>query len=175
MVWIVLIALALLLLACALYTFRKSRVDLEMLDTKTIPVNLEAFENLRDPEDTAYLRERLPRSAFRRVQRLRTRAALEYLNRIAHNARILQGVGEANRVSSDAGVAETAQSIVDEALRLRLLALRVRYQLYLEWLYPERTFAIPQLSEQYDRVRWRLEFLLSAKLPRESSRILAAL
>ena len=176
MIWIGLITLGLLLVAMAIYIARRhSTVELAQLDTRTIPVDLAAFDNLRNPADTAFLREQLDPPTFRRVQRLRTLAALEYVSRIASNAYLLQRVGETTRRSADTKVAATSESIVEQALRLRLLTLRVRVQLYLEWLNPERSAITSTVSEQYDRVRWRLALLLSARAPLESSRILAAL
>ncbi len=44
------------------------------VDQPLEPIDLEAFRNLTDPAETAYLRHRLPASEFRTVQRARLRA-----------------------------------------------------------------------------------------------------
>jgi hypothetical protein len=176
MIWVLLIAFAFVLLGVILHAVtRYSRPELSQLDAKTFPVDLAALQTLRDPEDTAFLRGRLRPSTFRRVQRMRTRAALEYVSRIANNSRILMRAGEANRTSSDPQVAKTAESVIDGALRLRLSILRVQFQLFLELLNPERSASTASLCDQYESVRWRFGLLLATQAPAEKSRLLAAL
>lgn len=175
-IWIVAIATGVVLLGMVAYFLNyQLPVELSDVNSKTQPVDLAAFQNLRDPRDTAFLRERLRPAAFRRVQRLRTRAALEYLGRIANNSRVLIRAGEASRNSPDPKVAEAAESVIAEALRLRMLTLRVQLLLYLEWIDPGRSAATSGVCDRYESVRWRFGLLLSSQLPAERSRLLAAL
>ncbi|MFZ0802262.1 MAG: hypothetical protein WAN70_08850, partial [Terriglobales bacterium] len=48
-------------------------------------VDLRAFRNLTDPEEEEYLRLNLPPADFRRIQRERLRAAVEYIRCAAFN------------------------------------------------------------------------------------------
>ncbi len=100
-------------------------------------VDVEAFRNLIDPGEEEYLRTNLSPAEFRRIQRERLRAAVEYVSCAAHNAAILLRLADAGRRSSNPATAEAAQKLVDNALRLRLYALH----------------AIPQALPRYDSAR----------------------
>jgi len=100
------------------------------------PVDVNAFRNLVDPEEREYLRQRLPQAEFRRIQRERVRAAIDYIASSAHNAAILIRVGEAARASADPATAEAAARLIADALSLRIYALRTIPRLYLEMMVP---------------------------------------
>ena len=53
-------------------------------------------------------------------------ATLEYVKRLAHNAQVLMRLGEAARNSAEPQVAQAAQALVNNGLRMRLLAMRSR-------------------------------------------------
>src|ERR671936_2445541 len=106
------------------------------LEGQTRPVDLLAFQNLIAAEEESYLREHLPGRAFRKVQRLRMIAALEYVRRTAHNAAILLRLGEAARASSDPQVAHAGQELMNSALHLRMIAMLAQMQLYARILLP---------------------------------------
>jgi hypothetical protein len=99
-------------------------------------VDLEAFQNLVDPEEEEFLRENLPASDFRAVQRERLKAALDYVGALSQNGALLLQLGQAAKASADPRVAEAGQHIVDNAVRLRLYALRVRARLYVKIALP---------------------------------------
>lgn len=62
-------------------------------------VDVEAFRNLVDPDEEEFLRTNLPPAEFRRIQRERLRAAVEYVSCAAQNAAILLRVADAGRRS----------------------------------------------------------------------------
>src|SRR5690349_24874411 len=66
---------------------RLSSQQLELID-------LDAFRNLVDPSETAYLRDRLPAPEFRRVQRARLRAMASYVHAAGRNAAALMRIGQ---------------------------------------------------------------------------------
>jgi hypothetical protein len=97
------------------------------------PVDLEAFQNLVDPAETAYLRRRLPSAEFRRVQRQRLRAMAGYLEIAGRNAATLVIIGQRALTSDDAQTIEAARRLVENALLLRrntaFALLRIRIAL----------------------------------------------
>ena len=122
------ITLILILLALAALVFFVLRgfgpsrpvTDQAELNDNIRTVDLEAFRNLIDPEEEEFLRLHLPADEFRAIQRQRLRAAIDYLAAVSHNAALLLHLGLSARRSSDPRIAETAQNLVDNALRLRL-------------------------------------------------------
>jgi hypothetical protein len=116
------------------------------------PVDVEAFRNLIDPAETAFLRSNLPPPEFRKVERQRLRAAVEYISCAAHNARVLMRMGEAARHSPEPAVAEAGEKLVNTAIRLRVYAFQVTAKLYLRMVLPGAQLAPVGLAEHYERM-----------------------
>ena len=106
------------------------------ISSKISDVDVEAFQNLVDPQEEEFLRENLATADFRAVQRERLKAALDYVGALSQNGALLLQLGQAAKASADPRVAEAGQHIVDNAVRLRLYALRVRARLYLKIALP---------------------------------------
>ncbi|HXE91020.1 MAG TPA: hypothetical protein VNK82_08670 [Terriglobales bacterium] len=149
--------------------------SLDEVESLTQPVDLEAFRNLMDPSQEAFLRERLPASEFRQVQRERLRAALEYVGRAAHNAALLVRVGEAARASADPEVARSAQDLVNRALQMRLYAQMARVQIGLLIAFPQARLSLGQVIESYTLLRERVAHLVRLQQPAYAARIVSAL
>ena len=128
------------------------------------PVDVNAFRNLVDPEEREYLRQRLPPAEFRRIQRKRLRAAIEYIAGSAHNAAVLVRVGEAARASSDQATAAAADKLIANAISLRIYALRAIPRLYLEMLVPEAGGSHLQVADGYEQLT-RLALHLGLRHP----------
>src|SRR4051812_2990003 len=113
-------------LLAAIFFIRVSRghaeaiSNLDDLSGRTQPVDLEAFRNLIDPTETAFLRSQLGPQEFRAIHRERTQAAAEYVQRIALNAALLLRLGQAARTNADPEVARAAQSMIERALVVRM-------------------------------------------------------
>ncbi len=149
--------------------------DLEELPARTQPVDLAAFRNLTDPAEEEYLRAQLPAKEFRRLQRERLRAALEYVGRAAGNAALLVRLGEAARRSPDPAVAQAARELVDDALRLRLYALLAGAKLRARLLLPGARLSPASLLDRYQRLTEAVGRLSRAQKPSFAGRISAAL
>jgi hypothetical protein len=178
MIWTLLIALAVLLAATVAWSVRgraATFAHLTELDAHTRPVDLAAFRNLMDPAEKSFLQEHLPPAAFRKVQRIRVLAALDYLNRAAYNASLLLRVGEANRNSPQPEVASAARTLVTEALHLRMMAVPVRLLLYLEFAAPGHSVALSSVLDEYQRLTEGVQRLSCLQTPSRTSRLLAAL
>src|SRR5919197_737588 len=63
-------------------------------------VDLAEFDQLTDPVEEAYLRQRYRRD-FRRLQKERIILAIQHVRRMAHNARVLVATGCCERQSKD--------------------------------------------------------------------------
>jgi hypothetical protein len=148
LVGIVCLLLLYLLLAAA----RRSRKVLENPAQHLRPVDVEAFRNLIDPAEEEFLRNRLQPADFRMVQRERLAAAVEYIRGAARNASILLKVAEAARSSPDPAITQGAQSLIDEATRLRLYAFQTIPRLYVAMLFPGRHISPLRVAESYEQM-----------------------
>lgn len=88
-----------------------------------VPVDIEAFENLTDPEEERFLRSNLPPPEFRRVQRLRLRAAKVYIAALSQNAGLLAAIGQAASLNAEPEIAATGRELLHKAIRLKLFCL----------------------------------------------------
>jgi hypothetical protein len=122
-------------------------------------VDVEAFRNLVDPEEEEFLRANLAPAEFRRIQRERLRAAVEYVSCAAQNAAILLRLADAGRRSSDPTTAEAAEKLVNNALRLRLYAMQAIPRLYLNMIFPGARISPVRVAESYEQMT-RLVVLL---------------
>ena len=134
-------------------------MDPQHLAGLLLPVDVEAFRNLVDPAEEQFLRANLPPAAFRRIQRERLRAAIEYISCTARNAAVLVRVGEAARGSSDPVVAATGGELVDSAIRLRLYAFRSMVKLYVGIVLPGAHLSAVGLAEGYEQLNGQLRLL----------------
>jgi hypothetical protein len=115
-------------------------------------VDLEAFQNLVDPNEAEFLRTNLPSAEFRRIQRERLRAAVEYVSCAAQNAAVLLRLADAGRRSPDPATAEAAEKLVQNALRLRLYALQAIPRLYLGMVLPGARISPVGIAERYEQM-----------------------
>jgi len=123
---------------------RYSRDGQKMRVAGLTPVDLDAFENLTDPEEEEYLRENLSSAEFRRIQRLRIRAAKMYVAALSQNASTLVAVGQSARFHPDPEIAASGQQILQGALRLKVWCAVSFVRLNTALLFP--TFLSPSNS-----------------------------
>ena len=148
--------------------------SLQALEEYTRPVDLAAFRNLMDPAEEDYLRERLPASQYRAIQRERLRAALEYVQRTAYNGAILLRVGEAARSSPDPEVAAAARELVNDAIRLRVNARLATVVLYGRIAVPGARISVGRVTDIYENLTHGLVRLTRLQDPAYASRVSAA-
>ena len=120
------------------------------LQGRTQPVDLAAFRNLVDTAETDHLRSRLVASEFRKVQRERLRAAVEYVDCVSDNAAVLLRLGETARMSEDPAVSQAGSELVNTALRVRIYALMARTTFYAGMILPGVGIASGQVTETYE-------------------------
>jgi len=142
----VLIAVALLL-----HAFRRccTVADLSELDSIR-SVDMAAFRNLIDSTENKYLMECLTKSQFRKVQRLRLRAALDYVDRTKHNCTVLLYLGKSACCDRDAKVSAAALDVVSSARRLWINTLLTTGAIYAEIVLPEAKICIERVVDIYE-------------------------
>jgi hypothetical protein len=124
------------------------------------PVDLEAFENLIDPEEELYLRNNLPPGQFRGVQRTRARAARLYVAALSHNAAVLAAVGESARSHADPAVAATGEELAQRAVRLKVWCLLALLRMDAAYALPRWFSLSNRIAHQYVVVSY-----MAANLP----------
>lgn len=168
-------------LFAALFLIRVSRghaeaiANLDQLAGRTQSVDLEAFRNLINPDETAFLRKNLPPPDFCIVRRERAQAAAEYVQRIAQNAAVLLRLGQAARDHADPEVARAAQSMVESALVVRMIAMQALVKLRLQILLPGIDFSTADVFDRYRRLTESVALFTRLQRPANSSHVLAML
>lgn len=151
-VFVILAFVALLVILHIAKGHHATGTDLDQLASQLGPVDVNAFRNLIDEREDQYLREHLPHNEFRSIQRERKLAAIEYIRCAASNAAILIRLAEAARENPDPAIAQAADKLFDNALRLRLYSFRVVPRLYLGILLPEFSLVPSRLADAYDTI-----------------------
>jgi len=115
--------------------------------------DVRSFEALMDPKNTAYLqRSGIAKGEYRRLERLRLRAAILYL------VEAIRGSGEAVRYgviaqqSADLTVAAIGRELCESAISFRLKAVLCIAQLCLRYVHPSGAFAVPEVLATYRRM-----------------------
>lgn len=121
------------------------------------PVHLPALLNLLNVEDLNFLRANVRPSDFLKLKRARTRALIDYVRRIASNAKVLASIGALCRHSPLPEVAIAGQSLVSRALTTRILALRTLLCLELELVLPMFDTNLGSTIKAYETAQARLE------------------
>jgi hypothetical protein len=150
-----LVAVALIALVIVVYVAirnRTRRVDLEGTIQAFRSLDIEAFRNLVDPAEEAFLRHHLPPRKFREIKRRRAWASLLYAWEAGRAATALAKVGQAAQRSLDPEIAASGVQVTENAFRLRLQTVSVSLRLLTEVLVPglsSRSF--PSLADPYER------------------------
>jgi hypothetical protein len=119
-------------------------------------LDLDAFRNLVDPAEDAFLQSCLPDVQFQKIRRERAWAALAYARALSHIALEFSRFGHALRQSRNSDVAELGRELVTGALSLRIMALQATARLFI-------TAAFPRLPQRSPRLLFD-EYFRSANL-----------
>ena len=154
----VLIAFGLLLSFAYLAARRtKGSADVDQGLTTVQALDIEAFRNLMDPEEEAFLRARLPVPEFKKIKRERARAAFAYVRALSSVSLQFARFGDAARRSPDPVIAASGKQIADSAIYLRLRTLDAGAQLMLSALFPSLDpHRLRALLQQYDQATYLL-------------------
>ncbi len=158
-VW-TLVAVAFLALGIVVYVALRTRTrglglqkaDLQKAVEAFRSLDIEAFRNLVDSTEEAFLRDNLPPRKFREIKRQRAWAALIYAWEAGKAATALAQAGQAAQRSSDPKVAASGVQVAENAFRLRLQTVRASLRLLTEILLPSlESRPHPPLVDQYKR------------------------
>jgi len=131
---------------------RTSRVDLERTVQAFRSLDIEAFRNLVDSAEEAFLRNHLSPKKFREIKRQRAWAALLYAWEAGRAAVALAKIGQAAQRSLDPEIVASGVEVTENAFRLRLQTVRVSLRLLTEVLLPGLSSrSLPPLADQYER------------------------
>ena len=158
------IALAFIVFVGVLIRRRRMETNAAVFYRRLQPIYLPALLNLLNPEDIDFLRNNLRHSDFMIVKRDRTRALIQYVRRIAANARVLVTIGVLSRQTTCKEVAVAAQTLVSRALVTRILALRTLACLYVELVLPLFDTNLGSTIQAYEAAQARLEGMPSVNL-----------
>ena len=128
------------------------------------PVDLDAFENLIDPDEEQFLKTNLSPAEFRGVQRTRIRAARMYVVALSENAGVLVGIGQSARSHPNPEIAATGLEISQRALRLKVWCLLAMFRLGAAWVLPTILSPSSRIANQYLLVTY-----MAANLPKKAT------
>ena len=134
--------------------WRYSRRNERAQTAQLAVVDLDAFENLTDPEEEAFLRHNLSPAEFRSVQRLRIRVAKMYIAAISKNASALASVGQSARYHSDPEIAASGQNLVLQAIRLKMWCALSATRLNAALAFPTVLSPSSAIASRYLAVRY---------------------
>jgi hypothetical protein len=150
-----LVAVGFLALAILVYVAIRSRtrrVDLEKAVESFRSLDIEAFRNLIDADEEAFLRDNLAPKRFREIKRQRAWAAFLYAWEAGGAATALAKVGQAAQRSADPQVAASGAQVAENAFRLRLQTMKACLLLLTEVALPGlQSRSIPFVVDEYER------------------------
>lgn len=126
-------------------------------------IDVIAFRNALSLEDNEVLRQRLSQAEYRRVKRARVRAVQEYVRAIAGNCAATIAVLRAKVPETNESVQSEISSLVNEALRIRLLCLGFWLALWLEFIFPNLEIRPMRISGGYERLHSAVERCLRSR------------
>lgn len=150
-----LVVVGLIALAVLLYAAMRSRTspgDLEEAVQAFRSLDIEAFRNLVDSDEEAFLRDHLPLRKFREIKRQQAWAAFLYAWEAGRAATGLAMLGQAAQRSSDPKIAASGAQAAENAFRLRVQTFKAGLILLAGVLFPDlQSRPIPALVDQYER------------------------
>jgi len=150
-----LVAVAFVALGIVLYVAIRNRtrsIDVEKAAQAFRSLDIDAFRNLVDADEEAFLRDNLPPRKFRQIKRQRAWAAFLYAWEAGGAATALARIGHAAQRSSDPQVAASGAQVAENAFRLRLQTMRACFQLLTVVVLPDlQSRTIPSLVDQYQQ------------------------
>jgi hypothetical protein len=121
--------------------------------TSVADVSCAAFEALMDPEHALYLqRNGITKGNFRRLERLRMRAAIVYLLDAIRGAGAAVRYGVAAQQSADVAVVAVGRELCECAISFRLKAALTIVRFGVLYVYPSGALAAPDVLTTFKRM-----------------------
>jgi hypothetical protein len=116
------------------------------------PIDVEAFRNLLNESDDAFLRQHLSGSDFRLVRRARLRAMAAYVQEAGRNAAVLIRMGQAAMAAADPLTTEAAHQLVNQALLVRRNAAFALLKIYVALTWPNSGPVASRVFDGYQQL-----------------------
>jgi hypothetical protein len=143
------IVVAVVLAACMVVLAIRGGLSLGSGETKAMqPIHLPALLNLLDESQQDYLRAKLSKQDFAKLQRQRNKALLVYVKRIASNSAVLMRHAHAATQVSDVETAAAGRELLQSALSTRISALKAMGSIYIGVVMPT---SVKQLGDAIAR------------------------
>lgn len=142
--------IAILMIVLALIWILKGFVVAQTAPLREIDII--AFRNVLSLEDNHVLRQRLTESEYRRLKRARVRAVQEYVKAIAADCAATIAALRARVPENTPSAQCEVSSLVNEALRIRLLCLGFWLALWVEFLFPNLEIRPMRIVGGYERL-----------------------
>ena len=153
---VLIISVIVLVLLWVVVRGRRTQIhDVTSAQAALVPVDLDAFRNLIDRQQERFLREHLSAPEFRRLQRARNLAVIEYLWRVAHNAGVVLQLGMLARDREESPVRTEGIELMSAAAELRLNCLCALGRALVGVFLPKFSVSLVSLADSYDRVTLR--------------------
>ena len=157
MIGLIVIVAAVVLMMPVLWTLRglsrgTQSIDTPQLATEPMALDIAAFRNLVDPAEEEFLRANLTGPLFRTIQRQRLRAAVEYVQCAAGQARVLVRLADATRDERTGNLPHISEELVAAAIRLRAISILVLLSLYLRIVFPRLRMPLIEMPAMYEHV-----------------------
>jgi hypothetical protein len=149
---ITMIVIAVALAACMLVLVVRGGISLATRHTeeeRMQAIHLPALLNLLDESQQDYLRSRLPKKDFGRLQRQRNRALLVYVKRIASNSAVLMRYAHAATLMSDPEMVAAGRELMQSSLNTRISALKALGLLYVGLVMPTPVKNLAEAISRY--------------------------
>ena len=147
---------------------------IEDLEGRIEAIDAIAFRTLVDPSETQFLRDRLAAGTYRKIQRLRTRAAIAYVWSVYRNAGVTTRLAQHLTSSHDVTVRKEAERIQELSVQSRFLAIKSLLKLVTCFAFPSLPVSLQDLTSSYTNIAERIEALCTLTAPLHASRIRAA-
>jgi hypothetical protein len=112
-------------------------------------VDVRVFRTLVDRNEERFLRGCLPPDQYRSVQRRRIKLALQMVQLVFENARMITRLAQVAKANYDPVLTPQADKLLAAALRLRLDLALATLSLSLKWLAPSLPLVVPAWGPRY--------------------------
>lgn len=143
---------------------------IEDIERNTSPLDLKCFGRITDAKDQHFLKASLPPMVYRRIQRERTRIAIQYVRLAARNAAVLVSFAEIQSASDSLDIQTKARALAEESFRLRMICLLAIVMLSISLVFPDHDISISDVISKYEHMSDSLGLLSMLTDPLLASR-----
>ncbi|MCU1286050.1 MAG: hypothetical protein JWO13_2400 [Acidobacteriales bacterium] len=141
----------------------------------TTHIDLDAFQNLINPENQRFYESKLSGEQLKRWRRERDRIVMAYLKVIASNAARVLYVAQQLREDPIESTRVAAEKVTASALRLRMNSLVAMARIHLSLIFPLQSYDSVCCAVDYPSFVSSVMWLVMQQDPRQTTSVLSAL